>query len=80
MQTSDDSFPAIKKMTNAFQESYPKLANIYEESLLNSNPQFDFKNIRKALIITGKEFKQCVVNKKPSQECISKILEQLNNL
>lgn len=80
LQTSDYSFPAVKKLPNALQESYPELANIFEKSLLHSNPQFDFRNIRKALIISGEEFKQCVVNKKPSQKCIARILEQLKNL
>ena len=80
LQTSDYSFPAVKKIPNALQKTYPDLASVFEKSLLNSNPQFDFRNIRKALIITGEEFKQCVVNKKPSQQCIAEILEQLNNL
>lgn len=79
LQTSDYSFPAVKKIPNVLQESNPELSSVFEESLLNSNPQFDFRNIRKALIITGEELKQCVVNKKPSQQCIASILEQLEN-
>jgi ABC-type glycerol-3-phosphate transport system substrate-binding protein len=80
LQTSDYSFPAVKKIPNALQKLYPELANVIEESLLCSNPQFDFRNIRNALIITGEEFTQCVVSKKPSQQCISRILTQLKNL
>jgi ABC-type glycerol-3-phosphate transport system substrate-binding protein len=80
LQTSDYSFPAVKKLPSALQASCPELASVFEDSLLRSNPQFDFRNIRKALIITGEGFKQCVADQKPSRQCIAGVLEQLKNL
>jgi len=80
LQTSDYSFPAVKKLPNVLKKSHPELACVFEKSLLHSNPQFDFRNIRKALIVTGEGFKQCVVDQKPSRQCIAGILEQLKSL
>lgn len=80
LQTSDYSFPAVKETPNTLEVSFPDLATVFKQSLLYCNPQFDFENIRKALIITGEEFKQCVINKKPSQPCIARILKKLKHL
>lgn len=80
LQTSDYTFPAVKNIPNILFDLYPDISTIFEKSISNSTPQFDFRNVRKALIITGDEFKQCVVDKKPTKQCIDDILELLEKI
>ncbi|MFA6715152.1 MAG: extracellular solute-binding protein [Victivallaceae bacterium] len=80
LQTSDYFFPAVKKIPNALWESHPEIAGVFEESLARSNPQFDFRNIRRALAVTGDEYRKCLLSGQPGRQCTGRILEQLRNL
>lgn len=78
--SSDLSFPALRNVPCALEREFPELAPVFLKALTGSIPQFDCRNIRKAMTLFGSELKKCFTGEVSAAECVENSVRNISQL